>query len=248
MSNFVYVLTGGGEKKLKLRSVSDRIELVLKEWEALKETTGDCHSISFIKQLVGSSFDLTEVFKMRDPVHAAIHKLFFVWKDLLERAALMVLKKNKIEVPQFDSFSGSPSSPILHYFMKDREEHMEQRAVFSDIDFDYIGFCPLAAAERLSALLEFPIATLFSKVAELNLPVVFEVIYNEIGDCIKEPQKPTDELDIGDIHHEDCDELMLFLDKSRDHLGKLEKYYHTWAQSIDKISYIIQHNILNTFL
>lgn len=246
MSSFVYVFGGkNGDKKLRLSNVGTKIDRVVEEWAELKKTTGDCHGIAFIKELVGNNYDLSEVFKISYPMVAAIQKLFFVWKDILERAAAMIVNKNNMELPQFKSDS---SSPILYYFMMDRGEYSEYRKLFSHISFDYEGYCQLEPEKRLAALLEFPVEALFSRIAELDLPVVFADLHKKMSSKIRTPARPEGSIDISNIHHDDCEELMDLLKRSKSYVIELENYYQTWARSIDEVSYLVQHNILDTFL
>ena len=264
MSNSVYFLTNGFEKKVILGGASNDIKMYMDKWEAFKEEMeGDNSKIISEMEKTFAPFadDLGTLFceptesilsKMeyfiRGDFEICIEKLFFIWKSLIEAAASQILKENRVAMPDFPNDLDT-SSPIIYYFMYNRGKYKKQRQVFKNISFDYKGFCPLERGKRLELLLEFPIGELFSMTPILDLPAVYSDIYSKLESLNK----------LNEICEEKLPKLPKFEGSRIDHLFKIyeillpflenrENKMIKMAKKFDEVSYIIQHEILNTFL
>ncbi len=279
MSNFVYFLTrGGGEKRLKLGDSLTEVDIITNEWcglrENIKPNDTRYHQMLFQKishylpthphiDTIDEASCAIQIFLNEDTsadfvkknieiIELCLEKLFFVWRDLIERAVVKILQEHDMELPDFES--SDTSSPIIYYLMYDRGNYPDHRAVFQNITYDYKGYCTHAKARRLGLLLDFPIGKLFSMSPTLDIPLIYEQIYEKILPLVGLPEGPPPKAPEQSPRNttgnllQDIELICEKYNELRPHLKEVEDYYNGIARNIDKASYIIQHEILTTFL
>lgn len=197
-------------------------------------------------------------FELKEPVNVGVKKLFHIWRRLIEKATVLYAKSIGVDVSeeQLEQLAVrqgiATSSPIIYYVYSRRPG---APAFDLGITYDYTGFCPKVAVERVRRLLEFPIDRLFAKIPQLDLPLVFADIYSKMLVIFGPQHAPAPAIAASTSTRSTyadpltaIDAYIHRLDEVEAVISSHESYYLELAQKVDSIAYMIEHEILFTFL